>query len=106
MGKKITERFNGGGKFFPKDHIPKKERNRIAAIRDEIVAYEPDYKPLFEGSDIMEPVDYTQRTFKAPVFLVDPMFTRKQKPEEVQVFRDSDHAGHNEPVSHSKFPLI
>ena len=104
--KKIDQRFKGSGKFWPKDHIPKKERNRIAAIRDEILAYQPDYKPLFEGSDIMEPVDYATRKFQAPVFLVDPKFTRRQKPEEKVVFTDNDHAGHNEPVSHSKWPLI
>jgi hypothetical protein len=41
----------------------------------------------------MEPVDPSNKKFQSPVFLVDPMFTKEKKDEEIQVFRDNDHAG-------------
>ena len=39
QNKLIDERFADKGKFHPEDHVPLKERNRIAAIRDDILAY-------------------------------------------------------------------
>ena len=53
-----------------------------------------------------EPIDPKRKAFLSPVFLVDPMFTKDQRDEDIQVFRDNDFAGWNQPVKQSKWPII
>lgn len=44
--------------------------------------------------------------FKSPVFLVDPKFTKKQKPEEKTDFTDNDFGGHEVPVNPTRWPYV
>ena len=59
--------------------ILKSERKRIAAIRDEQMAGPYVTGPWDIDPSIKEPKypEGKERTFKSPVFLVDPMFTKK-----------------------------
>lgn len=54
----------------------------------------------------MEPVEVEPKAFLSPVFLVDPMFTKDQKDDEIAVFRDNDFGGWEQPVNQSKYPII
>ena len=86
--------------------IPLSVRNARAAIKDPILAKQPDVRPLFEGSFDMEPIDYTNKVFQSPVFLVDPMFTEGKKGDENQLFIDNDFGGWKRPVNPSRWPII
>ena len=66
----------------------------------------PKVKPFALDPTAKEPIDPTNKLLLSPVFLVDPMYTKKQKDEEIQVFRDNDFAGFLQPLKQSKFPLI
>ena len=66
----------------------------------------PQVKPFALDPSANEPIDPTNKLLLSPVFLVDPMYTKKQKDEEIQVFRDNDFAGFKQPRKQSKFPLI
>jgi hypothetical protein len=66
--------------------IPIAVRNAQAAIRDPILAKEPELRPLFNGSYDLEPLDYSNKKFLSPVFLVDPMFTMGMEGEKNQLF--------------------
>ena len=90
---------------LPDDHVPIKVRNAQAAIRDPILAKEPDVRPLFKGSYDYEPIDYSNKKFLSPVFLVDPMFTDKME-DKKEVFEDNDFGGYKKPVSPSRWPII
>jgi hypothetical protein len=88
--------------------ILKSVKKARAAIRDEQMAGKYITGPWDMDPSIKEPkyAEGVERTFKSPVFLVDPMFTKPQKDEEIQVFRDNDHAGFKQPKVQSKFPIV
>jgi len=86
--------------------IPLAVRNARAAIKDPILAKQPDVRPLYEGSYDMEPIDYSNKKFKSPVFLVDPMFTMGKDGDENQLFVDNDFGGWKRPVNPSKWPIV
>lgn len=71
-----------------------------------MLAKRPDVKPLFYGSKDYEPIDYTKKKFKSPVFLVDPKFTDELKDEEKTCFLDNDFGGWRVPVNPSKWPYV
>lgn len=48
----------------------------------------------------------SKKAFLSPVFLVDPMYTEFKKDEDIQVFRDNDFGGWEQPRIQSRFPLI
>ena len=86
------------------NHVPKSVRLRQAAIKDPVLALQPDVRPLFKGSHIMEPIDYSGKVFQSPVFLTDPMFMRDG--EEMQLFTDNDFGGYRKPLIHTHFPIV
>ena len=86
--------------------IPLKVRNARAAIKDPVLAKQPDVRPLYKGSYDMEPIDYSNKKFLSPVFLVDPMFTMGKSGDEDQLFKDNDFGGYKRPVNPSKWPII
>ena len=66
----------------------------------------PQYRQFSMNPTDSEPIDPSGKMLLSPVFLVDPMFTKSQKDEEIEVFRDNDFAGFRQPRKQSKFPLI
>ena len=89
------------------DYVPLAVRNAQAAIKDPILARQPDVRPLYEGSYDMEPIDYSNKKFLSPVFLVDPMFTMgSEDKDKNQLFIDNDFGGWKRPVNPSKWPII
>lgn len=86
--------------------IPLAVRNARAAIRDPVLAKQPEVRPLYEGSYDMEPIDFSNKKFLSPVFLVDPMFTMGKTGDENQLFIDNDFGGYKRPVNPSKWPII
>ena len=88
--------------------ILKSVRNAKKAERDEKLAGEYKTIPFHMNESDKEPVypDGKEKLFLSPVFLVDPMFTKKQKDEDIQVFRDNDFAGFKQPRVQSKFPIV
>ena len=86
--------------------IPKAVRAAQAAIRDPVLALQPEVRPLFKGSTDMEPIDPNNKVFQSPVFLVAPQFTENMKEEEKTFFTDSYHGGYNKPIQHSQFPIV
>ena len=86
--------------------IPKAVRNKQAAIKDPVLALQPQVKPLFPGSRDMEPIDPKNKKFKSPVFLVDPKFTKEMKDDDKMLFEDNDHGGFKQPVVQSTWPII
>ncbi len=83
-----------------------KERNARKAVRKPVLAIRPSVKPLFPGSNDYEPIDPTNKKFKAPVFLVDPKFTKTLKKEEKTTFEDNDFGGWEMPVNPTKWPYV
>ena len=69
-----------------------------------MLAIRPSVKPLFPGSKDYEPIDPTNKKFKAPVFLVDPKFTKTLKKEEKTTFEDNDFGDWEMPVNPTKWP--
>ena len=86
--------------------IPLAVRRRQAAIKDPVLAVKPEVRPLFDGEEIMEPIDPNNKVFQSPVFLVDPNFTKNLKNEDKVLFTDNDLGGHKEPIVQSKFPIV
>ena len=74
--KEVPEHIEG------EELIPLKVRNARAAIKDPVLAKQPDVRPLYKGSYDMEPIDYSNKKFLSPVFLVDPMFTMGKSGDE------------------------
>ena len=77
----------------------KEQRNAEAAIKDPILGILPQFKPFHMSYGVMEPVEVEPKAFLSPVFLVDPMFTKDQKDDEIAVFRDNDFGGWEQPVN-------
>ena len=79
--------------------LTKKERNALAAIRDPVLMPKiPNVKPLFPGrDDAWEPIqtDESKKRMTSPVFLVDPLYTKKVKEEKRIRFNANDMGGHN-----------
>ena len=86
--------------------MTKKERNEKAAIKDPHFGIMPQYELFHMNNKDRVPVEAKPKAFLSPVFLVDPMFTKDKKDEEIVVFRDNDFAGWKQPISQSKFPII
>ena len=90
--------------------LTKKQKKEKAAIRDPVlIPNTPRVKPLFPGrTDAWEPIqeDESKKVLKSPVFLVDPVFTKKEKEEKRVRFNANDHGGHNQPISTSAWPII
>ena len=86
--------------------ILKSERARRAAIKDKILALKPETKS-FGGTPDKEPIDPENKTFKSPVFLVNPRFRDMMMPEEEdQLFHGHYYAGYRQPRKSSTWPII
>ena len=89
--------------------LTKKERNALAAIRDPVLMPNiPNVKPLFPGrTDAWEPIqtDESKKRLESPVFLVDPLFTKKVKEEKRIRFNANDFGGHKQPIQVSAWPI-
>ena len=86
--------------------IPKKERHRIAAKKDEVLATIPDVRPLEASPYDLEPIDPKNKVFKSPVFLVDPKFTMEMKEKDRVDFHGHDFGGFKQPHVDPKWPLV
>jgi len=88
--------------------MTKAQRNAKAAERDPVLIPKiPNVRPLMPGMrDAWEPVQPEGTKMKSPVFLVDPIFTKKVKEEKRVRFNGNDHGGFNQPVSVSAWPII
>jgi hypothetical protein len=86
--------------------ILKAERAKRAAVTDPILGKKPEVRPFKMNPKDLEPIDPTNKKFTSPVFLVDPMFTKDKKDEEIIVFRDNDWAGWEQPLKPSKWPIV
>ena len=86
--------------------ILKKDRQAAKAVRDEKLGDTPKTEPFHMNPKDRVPIEPKDRVFQAPVFLVDPMFTKDKKDEEIVVFRDNDWAGWKQPRVLSHFPIV
>jgi len=88
--------------------MTKAQRNAKAAERDPVLIPKiPNVRPLMPGmKDAWEPVQPEGTKMQSPVFLVDPVFTKKVKEEKRIRFNANDHGGFNQPVSVSAWPII
>jgi hypothetical protein len=86
--------------------ITKKERHRIAAKKDTVLAEIPDVRPLEASPYDHEPIDPKNKVFKSPVFLVDPMFTMEMKEEDKVAFEGHDFGGFKQPAVDPVWPLV
>lgn len=88
--------------------ILKSVRNAKKGEKDEKLAGPYKTIPFHMNESDEEPVypDGKEKLVLSPVFLVDPMFTKKQKDKDIQVFRDNDFGGFKQPRVQSKFPVV
>ena len=87
------------------DLIPKAVRNH-REVDPVLIPTVPKVRELIPGSGIWEPVDETGKVYPAPVFLVDPKFTKEMPEEQKTFFEDNDFGGYLMPVVPTKWPIL
>ena len=63
--------------------MTKKQRNEKAAIKDAHLGIMPQYELFHMNNRDKVPFEAKPKAFLSPVFLVDPMFTKDKKDEEI-----------------------